>query len=134
VSSLRVTLDVRAAGAAAGTSFVPLDFTNISRVTCLMAGYPVVSPAAGPAGRQVGAAAAPDHGVQVRSVLLAPGGSAHAWLQVTDALNYPARQCHQDTASYLKHAFSDCAARTGGSNVLMVQPIQAGRARRGTAQ
>ena len=146
-SSLRVTLDFHAAGAAAGSSFLPLDFTNISRSTCRLAGYPVVSFASGASGPQVGAAAALDRGVKARSVALAPGAAAHAWLQVTDAMNFPANECHPVTAnglrvnlpgqrahSYMGHAFPACAAAMHGSEILTVQPIQPGRARRGTAQ
>jgi hypothetical protein len=146
-ASLRVTLDTGAAGAAAGTSFVPLDFTNISGGTCHLSGFPVVSFAASPAGRQVGATAVPDRSVAVRSVLLPPGATAHAWLQITDALNYPAKQCHpvtaaglrvnlpgQDAVRYLKHQFPACAGTANGSDALVVQPIQSGRARHGTAQ
>jgi hypothetical protein len=144
--SLRVTLDARAAGTAAGSAFVPLDFTNVSRRTCHLAGYPAVSFATGAAGRRVGTVAALDRSVRVRSVALAPGQTAHAWLQVLDAQNYPASKCHPVTAhglrvdlpgqhltSFLSHAFPACSAPMRGSQILTVQPIQPGRARRGTA-
>jgi Protein of unknown function (DUF4232) len=146
-SSLRVTLDIHAAGAAAGSSFLPLDFTNISRSTCRLTGYPVVSFASGVSGRPVGTAAALDRSVRARPVALAPGATAHAWLQVIDATNFPAKQCHpvaadglrinlpgQRADSYVSHAFAACAAAMHGSEILTVQPIQPGRARRGTAQ
>ena len=146
-SALRVSLAISAAGAAAGSSFVPLDFTNISRGTCRLAGYPAVSLASGQEGRQVGTAAAVDRAVRARPVLLEPGATAHAWLQVTDALDFPAGKCHPVTAaglrvtlpgqrgaSYLRHSFPACAAAPHGSGILMIQPIQPGAARRGTAQ
>jgi hypothetical protein len=146
-SSLRVTLDLRAAGVAAGSSFLPLDFTNISRRACRLVGYPQVAFAAAAAGQQVGTAAALDRSVLARPVALAPGASAHAWLQVTDALSFPARRCHpvmanglrvtlpgQGADSYIMHALPACAAAMHGSQILTVQPIQPGRARRGTAQ
>jgi Protein of unknown function (DUF4232) len=145
-SSLRVTLDFHAAGAAAGSAFVPLDFTNLSRSACQLAGYPVVSFATGASGSRVGTAAALDRSVKVRSVALAPGATAHAWLQVIDAQNYPATKCHPVTAdglrvdlpgqhgtSFLSHAFPACSAAMRGSQILTVQPIQPGRARRGSA-
>jgi len=145
--SLQVTLDTRAAGAAAGSSFFPIDFTNTSPSRCNLAGYPAVSFAATAAGSPIGAPAAPDHSVLVHAVTLAPGGTAHAWLQVIDAMNYPASQCHPVTArglmvdlpgqartSYLEHPFPACAAVLQGSQILTIQPIQPGRARRGTAQ
>jgi hypothetical protein len=146
-SSLRVKLDLHAAGAAAGSSFVPLDFTNISHSACHLAGYPVVSFATGHSGHQVGTAAALDRTVKVRSVPLAPGATAHAWLQVIDAQNYPAKKCHPVTAdglrvnlpgqrgtSFVSHAFPACSATMHGSQILTIQPIQPGPARRGTAQ
>lgn len=146
-SSLRVTLDTGAAGAAAGSSFIPLDFTNISHGACRLTGYPVVSFATSASGHQVGTTAALDRTVKARPVVLAPGATAHAWLQVSDALNYPASQCHPVTAgglrvnlpgekgaSYLQHAFPACTASMHGSGILTIQPIQPGRARRGTAQ
>jgi Protein of unknown function (DUF4232) len=145
-SRLRVTLDVYAQGAAAGSSFVPLDFTNISGRACRLAGYPVVSFAAGASGHRVGTAAAPDRTVKIRSVALAPGATAHSWLHVVDALNFPPSKCHPVTAgglrvnlpgqrgtSFVSHAFPACAASMHGSQILTVQPIQPGRARRGTA-
>jgi hypothetical protein len=145
-SRLRVTLDVHAAGAAAGSSFVPLDFTNISGRACRLAGYPVVSFAAGASGHRVGRPAALDRSVKVRSVALAPGATAHSWLQVVDALNFPVRKCHPVTAhglrvnlpgqrgtSFVSHAFPACSAPMHGRQILTVQPIQPGRARRGSA-
>ena len=146
-SRLRVTLDVHAAGAAAGSSFVPLDFTNISGRACRLAGYPVVSFAAGASGHRVGRAAALDRTVKVRSVALAPGATAHSWVQVVDALNFPVSKCHPVTAhgfrvdlpgqrgtSFVNHAFPACSASMHGRQILTVQPIEPGRARRGTAQ
>jgi Protein of unknown function (DUF4232) len=145
-SRLRVTLDAHAAGAAAGSSFVPLDFTNISGRTCRLAGYPVVSFAAGASGHRVGTAAALDRTVKIRSVALAPGSTAHSWLQVVDALNFPPSKCHPVTAgglrvnlpgqrgtSFVSHSFPACSTSMHGSRILTVQPIQPGRARRGTA-
>jgi hypothetical protein len=145
-SRLRVTLDVHAAGAAAGSSFVPLDFTNISGRACRLAGYPVVSFAAGASGHRVGTAAALDRTVRIRSVALAPGATAHSWLQVVDALNFPPSKCHPVTAgglrvnlpgqrgtSFVSHSFPACSKSMHGSRILTVQPIQPGRARRGTA-
>jgi hypothetical protein len=146
-SSVRVTLDLRAAGVAAGSSFLPLDFTNISRGACRLAGYPQVAFATAASGQQVGTAAALDRSVLARPVALAPGASAHAWLQVADALSFPAQQCHpvmanglrvtlpgQGADSYIMHALPACAAAMHGSQILTVQPIRPGLARRGTAQ
>jgi hypothetical protein len=140
-----MTLDTAAAGVSAGSSFIPVDFTNISPGTCRLTGYPVVSFAVSASGHQVGTAAASDRAVGNRMVVRAPGAIAHAWLQVSDALNIPASRCHPVTAgglrvrlpgergaSYLKHAFPACAAARQGE--ILIRPIQPGRARRGTAQ
>jgi hypothetical protein len=142
-----VTIDTGAAGAAGGSSFVPIDFTNRSHASCGLAGYPAVSFAASAAGGEIGAAAVRDLSVSAHPVVLPPGGTAHAWLQVLDAANYPAGKCHPVTArglmvdppgrsgtSYLEQAFLACTAAVHGSDLLTVQPIQPGPARRGTAQ
>ncbi len=62
-SGLRVRLDTAAAGVAAGSYFVPLEFTNISGQACELAGYPAVALTMGLSGAQVGARAATDHAV-----------------------------------------------------------------------
>ena len=80
-AGLRVRLDTGAAGVAAGSYFVPLEFTNISGQACELAGYPAVALTMGLSGAQVGARAATDHAVPAAPVVLAPGGIAHAWLQ-----------------------------------------------------
>ena len=142
-----MTLDASAAGVAAGSSFVPLQFVNVSGQPCELAGYPDVSFQAGAAGRTIGPAAAPDHSVLASSVVLARGGIAHAWLRVLDTANFPAAQCDPVTAdglrvglpgaasaTYLAHRFPACAATLTGAQVLTIQPIQPGAAQRGSAQ
>ena len=53
-------------------------------------------------GPQIGAGAAADHSVSAAPVVLAPGGIAHAWLQVADTANFPASKCHPVTAAGLR--------------------------------
>jgi hypothetical protein len=145
-SGLRVGLDTAAAGVAAGSSFVPLEFTNISGQACELAGYPTVALTMGLSGAQVGARAATDHAVPAGPVVLAPGGIAHAWLRVLSTANYPASKCHPVTAaglritvpgtasaSYVAHPVPACTAVLRGSEMLTVRPVQRGPARRGTA-
>ncbi|MGO9079265.1 MAG: DUF4232 domain-containing protein [Streptosporangiaceae bacterium] len=145
-TGLRVVLDDAAAGAAAGSSFVPIDFTNTTRSRCHLSGYPAVALAASAAGSQIGVAAAPDRSRPARTVLLAPGGSAHAWLQVGDAMNYPAAQCRPVTARglrvslpgesgehFLAHVFVACTKTPAHGRLLIIEPIERGTARRGTA-
>ena len=117
-ADLRVRLDTAAAGVAAGTEYVPLEFTNTSRQPCELAGYPAValtSGAAGAADRRRGRRG--PHAVPASAVLLAPGGVAHAWLrdrrrgrppgeQVPpgDGRRVPRASCPAaESASYLAH-------------------------------
>ncbi len=87
---------------AAGTYFLPIEFTNTSGRACQLAGYPAVAFTTGQSGQQIGTEAAVDRAVPARSVLLAPGGVAHAWLQILDTANYPAGKCHPVTAAGLR--------------------------------
>jgi hypothetical protein len=145
VTGLRVTLNDAAAGVAAGSSLLPIVFTNTSAAECSMSGYPAVSFTTSATGQQIGAAAIPDRAVKAVSVLLSPGGQAHAWLQILSAGNYPAAKCHPTTAAglrvdvpgaaapnFIKHQFPACAAEVQGTQMLVVQPITAGQAKRGT--
>jgi hypothetical protein len=145
-SGLKVRLNAAAAGVAAGTSYVPLEFTNTSGQSCLLAGYPAVALTSGASGHQIGAQAAIDRGTASTAVLLAPGATAHAWLQVASAGNIPASKCHpvtaaglrvvapgNENASYLPHRVAACKTTTASSQILTVHPVQPGKARRGTA-
>jgi len=91
-------------GAAAGTAYYHMDFTNVSGSTCFLRGYPGVSlvSAGSNAGSQVGADAKRDAVRPVTSVTLAPGQTANALFGVTDAGNYPAAKCQPVTAHWLK--------------------------------
>jgi hypothetical protein len=144
-ADVRITLAAGAAGAAAGSSFVPIEFTNRTRAACGLAGYPAVSFASAD-GAAIGAVAARDATMHARAVVLPAGGTAHAWLQILDAANYPAGRCRPVTAhglrvalpglagaSFLGHAFLACTAAGAPGGLLTVQPIEAGPARRGTA-
>jgi len=144
-SGLRVTVDDGAAGAAAGSTYYPIDFTNGSGASCLLDGYPDAWFATS-AGHQIGSAAVWDRDVTARPVALRPGATAHAWLQVTAAANYPAKTCRPVTAHWLRirlpgaasvssvrHALQACAAAMHGHGILTVQPVAPGRGTRGTA-
>jgi hypothetical protein len=85
------------------------------------------------AGQQIGPAAQRSRAFAKVPVRLAPGGSAHAWLQVPVAANYPASSCHPVTAhwlrvyppgetvaGYLSHPFSACSAAS--TQLLTVLP------------
>jgi hypothetical protein len=134
-----------AGGAAAGSSYVGLDFTNISTHSCVMFGYPGVSWVTGMRGSQIGDAAARTTGFPSVTVTLAPSGAAHAWLQIADAGNFAASSCHPVAAHWLRIIPPDqyhslyakfnslaCSGKiTGGSQPLQVLPVRAGNAASG---
>jgi hypothetical protein len=97
---LVVWLDTNGNGAA-GSSFYPLELTNLSARPCTLRGYPGVS-AIDLRSRQIGSAAGRDHRHAPRTVTLAPGASASATLQITQAANYPAARCHRVRAAGLR--------------------------------
>jgi hypothetical protein len=144
-ASLRVTVNVRQAGGAAGSTYYPVDFTNTSGSACGMYGYPGLSfvTAASRAGRQIGAAAQRNPQFGTKAVRLAADGVAHAWLQVAQAGNYPASACQPVTAhwlrvyapgetvaSYVNESFDACAS--ANAPLLTVMPVRAGQGVQGT--
>jgi Domain of unknown function (DUF4232) len=98
------SLSVKAGAAqgAAGSVFQTLDFTNISRVTCTLYGYPGVSLAGGKPVSQLGPAASESHQAPRRLVTLAPGAAASAVLRIVQAANFPPAKCHLVRADYLQ--------------------------------
>ena len=78
---------------AAGSTYIALDFTNNSNVSCTLYGYPGVSLAGGQPVTQVGLAAGEDPATPRKLVTLAPGQVANALLRIVDALNFPASKC-----------------------------------------
>lgn len=145
-SALTITVDHGAAGAAAGTQVFPLDFTNTSSADCALSGYPAVSFTTGPGGTEVGSPGAPDPTAEAGRILLSPGGSAHAWLHLATAANYPAAECGPVTAAgisvrlpgetsgtFIASPEPTCSKVIPGSQVLTIEPFQSGLARRGTA-
>jgi hypothetical protein len=87
---------------AAGSIYQAIVFTNTSKTTCTMFGYPGVSYVAPGTGHQVGAAAARNPAHPSVTVTLAPGGSASALVQMVDALNYPPSSCALVSVSGLR--------------------------------
>lgn len=75
---------------AAGSVYLPLEFTNVSRHTCTMYGYPGVA-AVSSSLRQLGSPAVRSGG-QPHTVTLAPGATANATLIYSDVVtgNCPA--------------------------------------------
>ena len=144
-SSLQVTVNASQAGGAAGSTYLPVDFTNTSSSPCGLYGYPGMSfvTAGNGSGSQIGAAAQQNPSFGKVPVKLAAGAVAHAWLQVTEAGNYPAATCQPVTAHWLRvyapgetqalyvsHAFDACSSNS--APLLTVMPVRSGRGIQGT--
>jgi hypothetical protein len=99
-SALHVTRGV--SQGAAGSIYTGIDFTNIASTTCSLFGYPGVSFVTGTGGSQLGPAAKQNTGSARHLVVLRPGQTAHAVLQIVQAANYPAAKCQPVTAHALK--------------------------------
>jgi hypothetical protein len=91
-ASLGAWIAVDQGNGAAGTIYYPLEFTNLSKHTCSMHGFPGVS-AIGRNGHQLGSPAGWDSRVPARTVVLAPGATAHTILQYSDATVTTAPGC-----------------------------------------
>ena len=100
-SGLKIKVDTSQSGAAAGSVYVPIDFTNITGSTCTLFGYPGVSFVTSPSGSQLGRAATRNPPTATL-VTLAPGGVAHAVLRIADAGNYSPSACVPVTAHWVR--------------------------------
>jgi Protein of unknown function (DUF4232) len=101
-ADLTVTVATTSGGAAAGSIYYPLNFTNVSRASCVLDGYPGTSFVTSPSGSQIGSPASRNPAVAPAPVTLVPGATAHATLQVVDAQNYDAAACAPVTAHWLR--------------------------------
>jgi hypothetical protein len=86
----------------AGGVYQVIVFTNTSGSPCTLYGYPGVSLVSGPPYTQIGLAAKRSTSTPRKLVTLAPGGTAHALLQIVDALNYPTASCGPTKATALR--------------------------------
>ncbi len=122
-ANLSVSLVSNMGGGAAGSTYVPLQFTNTSGTACAMYGFPGVSFVTGQNGSQIGAPAQRSPNASKVTVTLAAHATAHAWLQIAEAGNYPASSCHVANANWLKiyppgntaaayvsHSFQTCSS------------------------
>ncbi len=101
-ADLSATVNTSPGGAAAGSTYYPLNITNTSKSSCYLYGYPGVSFVTGPSGSQIGEPASRNPAVGPSTVILPPGGTAHVTIQVVDALNYSKSDCKPVTAHWLK--------------------------------
>ena len=96
-SDLVVWLDTRG-GAAAGSVYYHLEFTNLASKSCSLRGYPGVS-AVGLRGEQRGHPASRNPQHLSRTVTLTRGSSAFTILQISNAANFPVSVCKPTTAA-----------------------------------
>jgi hypothetical protein len=101
-SALHVAVPAGGGNAAAGSSYYPVQFANVSRSPCTLYGYPGVSFVTAANGGQIGIPATRNPTLAARLVTLAPGQTVHAELQVADAQNYTPADCGLLTAHWLK--------------------------------
>src|SRR5215469_13906833 len=144
-SALRVVVNKTRGGAAAGTSYVPIDFTNTSGHSCDMFGFPGVSFVTGNPGSQIGAPASRQTTFGPETVTLASGATAHAWLGVVDAGNFSPSACGPVTAHWLKIYPPDqytalyssfttqvCSKKVTAGTPLTILPVRPGAGAPGT--
>ncbi len=137
-AALKVTVPAGAGGAAAGSSYYPIRFANVSGASCTLYGYPGVSFVTAQGGRQIGPAATRNPTAARPLVTLSPGQTVHAQLQVANAENYPPSGCGLVTAHWLKiyppnqtaPAYVGFTARACSKpeHILSVQTVQPGAA------
>jgi len=136
-ADLGVWVAVSQSDGAAGSIFFPLQFTNLSRHACAMRGFAGVS-AINSNGHQLGSPAGWDHTRPVRTVVLAPGATAHSVLRYADVTVATAPGCHPVSSMFELRvyppnqrqatfaAFSMEACSHTGPVYLDVTPLQAG--------
>lgn len=110
-----------------------LEFTNVSRQTCVLDGYPVVEAYTG--ARPVGSPAAKDTTVRPKTVTLVPGATAYTLLRYTATDWFGSAACHEvtvpDLRVSLRHVLRPMVVRwrnpacsRPGLSFLSVQAIQ----------
>jgi hypothetical protein len=134
-SALRVSVGA-SQGAAAGSSYHPIVFTNVSGAACTLYGYPGVSFVTRVGGGQIGIPATENPAHPRQLITLAPGQAGHSELQVVNAENYPPANCGLVTAHWLKvyppnqtaplYAGLTAQACTKPRTILTVQTVQSG--------
>jgi Protein of unknown function (DUF4232) len=84
----------------AGSTYYELEISNISHHACTLYGFAGVSAVRG--GHQLGSAAGRDDVHPDRLLTLAPGGTVHAILQITDVYNFSPSSCRPEQAVALR--------------------------------
>jgi len=99
-AGLVIWLNTEGGGAAAGSFYYKLEFTNQSSHACTLTGFPGVS-AVDLHGHRLGSAARKNPS-STRVVRLANGATAASVLQIVVAGNFPQSACHRAPAAALR--------------------------------
>jgi hypothetical protein len=120
---------------ALGSTYIPLEFTNVGTRTCTLNGYPAVA-ALDRNMQQLGPAATRDHLIARSTVTLTPGQTAHAVLQYVQAVATNCPLAQQVPAYELQvnppnrtakdHALFDFETCPGSTVYLTVTAIRSG--------
>lgn len=123
-------------GAAAGTYYLPLVFTNVGAAPCVLRGYPGVS-FVDDDGEQLGEPARRLGAEQVHAVTLDSGEQAHANLGIPESANYSDADCRpakaagvrvyppeQTDAQFVASRMQVCTTKEARA---FVEPVAAGR-------
>ena len=133
-SGLVVWLGLGEGGAAAGSTYYPLELTNVSGHRCRLFGFPGVSAVTD---HQLGSPAQRNRARPTSTVNLLPGATAHTVLQISNVANFPASKCkpadasglrvyppNQRSAAEIPFGFRACSVK--GPIFLSVEPVQPG--------
>jgi hypothetical protein len=141
-ANLSVSLKSNTGGGAAGSTYIPIEFTNTSDAACALYGFPGVSFVTGQNGSQIGAPAKRSGSFSDVTVTVASHATAHAGLQVAEAGNYPASSCHAVSAHFLKVyppgnldpayvSYSDQTCSSAKVATMTIDPVRTGPAQQG---
>ncbi|MEP7192237.1 MAG: DUF4232 domain-containing protein [Actinomycetota bacterium] len=134
-STSQLSLRWGKSGAAAGTAYQPIVFTNHASSTCALRGYPGVAFVAPSTGGQVGAAASRNPQQPVATISIKPDSSVSALLGIASYQNFPPGEClsravsgvriyppGNTAAAYLPFttASAACSTKVGQLNVAAV--------------
>src|ERR1700760_195762 len=141
-ANLSVSLKANTGGGAAGSTYVPIEFTNTSGAACALYGYPGVSFVTGQNGSQVGAPAKRSGRFANVTVSGAAHATAHAWLQGAEAGHSPAWPSRPVSTHFLKVyppgntapayvSFSSQTCSSAKVVTMTIDPVRTGPAQQG---
>ena len=133
-AGLRIWMGIGPGEQAAGSTYYPLEFTNVSGHTVTIRGFPGVSAVNGRG--QLGNPAAWEHTAAPVTVRLANGATAHTTLQIINARNFGNSKTataialkvyppNQKTANYIYFTFP-ALAKKGTTFMMVTGPVMPG--------